>query len=84
MQPISSSALALLGLSLFALEVSANSGFASSCNSIGVGPPGGNTHSYWLVGNCKKAGGGNYNVGTTLDLDVCFGNSGGRLVPQLQ
>jgi len=75
-------ALALPALSHYCLIVDANSGYASSCNSLAVYPPGkANTH-YTLVGDCREPS-GQYTVNTQINLGSCFGNSGGNLVAQL-
>lgn len=76
-------ALALMALAHFAREVAANSGWYQTCNSGIIGIPGGNDPHETLVANCK-IGGGEYNVGTEINLDSCFGNSGGTIVGQLK
>lgn len=76
-------ALALLGYGHFFLGVAANSGYDSTCNSAGVGYPGGNDPHWTLSANCREPS-GVYTVGTEINLGSCFGNSGGNLVAQLK
>jgi hypothetical protein len=83
MQFIPFSALTLLALGLLIPEAAANSEFASSCNTYAVFQPIGNSHFYSLHANRRQPS-GVYTVDVFLNLDVCFGNSGGNVVPQLQ
>lgn len=63
----------LLGVSS---KVAANGGYAATCNSIEIYPPGGNSDTYALIGNCQKFD-GTYQVGAAIQLNACFVNIGG-------
>ncbi|KAF7714140.1 CVNH domain-containing protein [Penicillium ucsense] len=81
MQLITLPNLALVALSCFALDVAADSGYGGSCNSIS--PYHSTRAPHWVIfANCRKIS-GIYNVDNTINMDSCFGNSGGRLVGQL-
>lgn len=72
----------LATVALSAGIVAADSGFYSTCHNYNkIGRPTGTY--YMFTADCKKAK-GLYEVSKSIKLDSCFGNSGGRLVAQLQ
>jgi len=66
-----------LALAALAIGATANSGYASTCNSIQL-PSG---KPVYLFADCRKPD-GSYTVSNNIELDKCFGNSGGNLVGQ--
>ncbi|KAM0717696.1 hypothetical protein Q7P37_007548 [Cladosporium fusiforme] len=61
--------------------VSADSGFFATCHNFSKLKGADRPVHFW--GDCRMSGKGPWNVGATINLDSCFGNSGGRLVAQL-
>lgn len=73
----------LLTLSHFALNAAANSGYAASCNSIGILTADSHNSDNLITGNCRETS-GIYNVGPEININSCFINSGGNLVAQVK
>jgi hypothetical protein len=64
-------------------KVTAEGGYSSTCNSIGLLGPVSNAPCYTIVANCQFAGPkGGDNVATMINLGNCFGNQDGTLVPE--
>lgn len=73
--------LAFLATSYLALDVLADSAYASSCNSISIYD---GLASGWVIsGNCAETS-GIYNVDTSICINSCFANANGVLVARLK
>jgi hypothetical protein len=71
----------VLAIGYLSSQVAANSGYASTCNSINWEDPSSNS-PYWLViANCREPS-GIYNVDTVLNLGLCIANGNGVLYAQ--
>ena len=77
------SALVLLSSSYLILQVTANTGYIATCNSLYLLSPISNRPYWTIVANCREPS-GVYNVDTVINIDSCFINVGGRLVAQLK
>jgi hypothetical protein len=71
-------ALALLAVGHFSLQVAADSGYASSCNSQRLLAPTSNSPFWAIVANCKLPS-GIFNVDTEININSCFDNNNGVL-----
>jgi hypothetical protein len=72
-----------IAISCLSLKTVANSGYAASCNSIGLYAPSGNAQFYALIGNCAEES-GIYNVDAGINLNYCLVNGGGILYAQVK
>jgi hypothetical protein len=84
-------ALALLALSHFSVEVAANYGWWTSCNSGILEPPTSDPYAdsecWHLFADCKihpNEADSEYTLDASLNIGSCFGVSDGQLVTELE
>lgn len=83
MNPFPSSPMVQLAIGMFSLGVAANSGYATTCNSILLQPADSHNSDWLILANCREPP-GVYNVDNAININSCFTNHNGNLAGELQ